>query len=211
MFRVAVIVGLSSFSLSAADKGSAGFFIGGELGYSATFATTTPDNESSSAFPLGNLGVKLGYIAPLGDKLGLRVYLGYNWAYNTSNTSTPADPAQGTAATSTSQLLSYHQIAGNIDVLWKFTDIFGVYAGIGAGYASNNTTSTTDNASTTTNVASGLVIPVNVGVETYIGGNHTLGLNFKIPTIAYEGTDTANAITTKIRNLIITLGYSYKF
>ncbi|MGX3098092.1 outer membrane beta-barrel protein [Helicobacter sp. 23-1046] len=212
LFRVVVVagVGLSGLStLKPADSG-AGFFIGGELGYSAIFSKTTLDNKSASTFPLGNLGAKFGYIAPLNDKFGLRVYLGYNWAYSTSNTSTPADPAQGTAATNEGTLLSYHQIAGNVDVLWKFTDMFGAYIGAGVGYGSYSSVSTTDNVTTTTNVASGMVIPVNVGVETYIGGNHTLGLNFKIPTIAYKGTDTA-ATTTEVRNLIITLGYSYKF
>lgn len=212
LFRVVVVagVGLSSFSaLSAADSGNSGFFIGGELGYSAIFETSRPDNESRSNFPLGNLGAKFGYIATLNDKLGLRVYLGYNWAYNTSTTNTPA--TGGNQATSSGDLISYHQIAGNVDVLWRFTDMFGAYIGAGVGYASYNNTNTTNNTTTTTNGASGTVIPINVGVETYIGGNHTLGLNFKIPTIAYKGTDANATTTAEVRNLIITLGYSYKF
>lgn len=206
LFRVVVVagVGLSSFSaLSAADSGNSGFFIGGELGYSAIFETTRPDNKSTSIFPFGNLGAKFGYIATLNDKFGVRVYLGYNWAYNTTTTNEPA--------TSSRTLTSYHQIAGNVDVLWRFTDMFGAYIGAGVGYASYNNTETANNTTTTTNGASGTVIPINVGVETYIGGNHTLGLNFKIPTIAYKGTDANATTTAEVRNLIITLGYSYKF
>ncbi|MGX2971820.1 hypothetical protein [Helicobacter sp. T3_23-1059] len=100
----------------------------------------------------------------------------------------------------------------------------GAYAGLGAGYGSADTSSTTTeaNTATTTNtkVANGFVLPVNAGLEVYMGKHHNASLNFRIPTLAYsksvgagtnaEGEATAPT-TTSIRNLIITLGYSYTF
>lgn len=200
---------LSFSALNAADRGGGGFFLGGELGYSVVFQTTNQvPSVSTTNFPYGNVGLKFGYIGSLSEKIALRGYASYNYGFLSSSEDTAADGTN--PASSTSSSASLHQFTGNIDVIFKLADSFGVYAGVGAGYASANTTSVTDNVSTTTNVASGFVLPVNVGVEAYMGSNHIASLNFKIPTIAYKGTDTA-AVTTEMRNLIITLGYSYKF
>lgn len=125
--------------------------------------------------------------------------------------------------TESSVLASYHQVAGNVEATFKFFDLNGVglgaYAGLGAGYSATYSLNTTKESGTTTiidtKVASGFVLPVNVGLEVYMGKHHNASLNFRIPTIAttLTTTDTAAGTTTKYeeRNLIITLGYSYTF
>lgn len=121
--------------------------------------------------------------------------------------------------------MSYHQVAGNIEATFKFFDFgmgaLGAYAGIGAGYGTSNTSSKAKAESATfsedIDLTSGFVLPVNVGLEVYMGKHHNASLNFRIPTIATLATTTATAqgtsTTTKTqeRNLIITLGYSYTF
>lgn len=121
--------------------------------------------------------------------------------------------------------MSYHQVAGNIEATFRFFDFgagaLGAYAGIGAGYGTSNTSSKAKAESATfsedIDITSGFVLPVNVGLEVYMGKHHNASLNFRIPTIATLATTTATAqgisTTTKTqeRNLIITLGYSYTF
>lgn len=206
-----------------------GFFLGAEVGGQASFTntkeTTTETNATntttteSSVFPIGNVGVKLGYTHFFNKWVGIRGYANYHYgfAYNTSTTT------ETNTTTESSLLASYHQVAGNVEATFKFFDLNGVglgaYAGLGAGYsATNSHTRTTEAATTTTidtKVASGFVLPVNVGLEVYMGKHHNASLNFRIPTIAttLTTTDTANGTTTKYeeRNLIITLGYSYTF
>ena len=213
-------------TLSAAPQRSiseymSGFLVGLELGTSATFLkTTTTENavatkSSADNFPNGNVGIKLGYAHFFNSWVGLRGYASYHYGFLYNNSD------DGTAKTS--NLSSYHQVAGNIEATFKFFDLngagLGAYAGIGLGYGAADTTatSTETNTTTTTNtkIASGFILPVNVGLEVYIGDNHNTSLNFRIPTIATKLTtiDTAGGITTKneLRNLIITLGYTYTF
>lgn len=151
--------------------------------------------------------------------MGIRGYANYHYgfAYNTTTTT------ETNTTTESSLLASYHQVAGNVEATFRFFDLNGVglgaYAGLGAGYSATNSHTRTTEASTTTTidtkVASGFVLPVNVGLEVYMGKHHNASLNFRIPTIAttLTTTDTANGTTTKYeeRNLIITLGYSYTF
>ena len=213
-----------------------GFYLGAELGYSAIFqdtsstdssttpATTTKGNTTHS-FALGNIGAKLGYTHFFNKWVGLRGYASYTYAYNYTKTITPANATEGTAASTDPHLISHHQVAANVDVAFRFFETKGVglggYAGIGAGYAHSNETNTTldenTNITTTTtqNLANGFVLPVNVGLEVYMGKHHNASLNFRIPTLAYKGTTTTTgettSTTTQLRNLIITLGYSYTF
>lgn len=206
-----------------------GFFLGAEVGGQASFTntkeTTTETNATntttteSSLFPIGNVGVKLGYTHFFNKWVGIRGYANYHYgfAYNTTTTT------ETNTTTESSLLASYHQVAGNVEATFKFFDLNGVglgaYAGLGAGYSATNSHTRTTEASTTTTidtkVASGFVLPVNVGLEVYMGKHHNASLNFRIPTIAttLTTTDTANGTTTKYeeRNLIITLGYSYTF
>ncbi|MGX3045030.1 outer membrane beta-barrel protein [Helicobacter sp. T3_23-1056] len=215
-----------------AKDSASGFFLGAELGYSAIFqivddkdATTNQITKTTRTdnFALGNIGAKLGYTHFFNKWVGLRGYASYTYAYGYTNNITKT-PASGTTA-ATPSLNSHHQVAANVDVAFKFFDVNGVglgaFVGIGAGYATtNNTASTTDEATnttttTTTNTANGFVLPVNAGLEVYMGKHHNASLNFRIPTLAttLTTTDTANGTTTKneLRNLIITLGYSYTF
>lgn len=213
-----------------AKDSPSGFFLGAELGYSAIFSdastrdtTTTPatttKGETTHSFALGNIGAKLGYTHFFNKWVGLRGYASYTYAYNYTKTITPANTAENTPASTSPQLDSHHQVAANVDVAFKFFEVNGVglgaFVGIGAGYATSNNTTTTDNVTTTTNTANGFVLPVNAGLEVYMGKHHNASLNFRIPTLAYKGSTTATGETTstitELRNLIITLGYSYTF
>ncbi|ETD22170.1 outer membrane beta-barrel protein [Helicobacter macacae] len=204
-----------------------GFFLGAEVGGQASFtketatetnATNTTTTESS-VFPIGNVGVKLGYTHFFNKWVGIRGYANYHYGFEYST-----DTMTETNTTTDSSLLaSYHQVAGNVEATFKFFDLNGVglgaYAGLGAGYSATNSHTITTEASTTTTtdrkVASGFVLPVNIGLEVYMGKHHNASLNFRIPTIAttLTTTDAATGTTTKYeeRNLIITLGYSYTF
>lgn len=175
----------------------------------------SPDDEGSAA----NAGIKLGYTHFFNKWVGIRGYASYHYGFGASNSASN----EANTTTKTSILASYHQVAGNIEATFKFFDLSGVglgaYAGLGAGYGSADKSSTTieTNTTTTTNtkVANGFILPVNVGLEVYMGKHHNASLNFRIPTLAttLTTTDTANGTTTKneLRNLIITLGYSYTF
>lgn len=202
-----------------------GFFLGAEVGYQANFGktTTTETNASTTVeangFPYGNVGVKLGYTHFFNKWVGIRGYANYHYGFTYNTTTT----TEANATTKESTLVSYHQVAGNVEATFKFFDLNGVglgaYAGLGAGYGTANTSVVTTAAATTTTldtkVASGFVLPVNVGLEVYMGKHHNASLNFRIPTIAttLTTTGTAAGTTTKneLRNLIITLGYSYTF
>ena len=203
-----------------------GFFLGAELGTSATFqkVTTTEAGATTSTaqediFPIGNVGVKLGYTHFFNKWVGIRGYANYHYGFMYSNSTS----TETNTTTKTSTLISYHQVAGNVEATFKFFDFSGVglgaYAGLGAGYGTANTSSTSTEAATTTTtdtkLASGFVLPVNIGLEVYMGKHHNASLNFRIPTIAttLTTTDTAGGTTTKneLRNLIITVGYSYTF
>lgn len=205
-----------------------GFFLGAEVGYQANFGktTTTETNATntttteSSVFPIGNVGVKLGYTHFFNKWVGIRGYANYHYgfAYNTTTTTE-------TNTTSESSLLaSYNQVAGNVEATFKFFDLNGVglgaYAGLGAGYSATYALNTTKESGTTTiidtKIASGFVLPVNVGLEVYMGKHHNASLNFRIPTIATTlttntGGQQGTATKYEERNLIITLGYSYTF
>lgn len=198
------------------------------MGWSALFTKTTITRtntqvirNSSSFPPLGNVGVKLGYTHFFNKYIGIRGYANYHYSYQHSY----AETTQGNGNQRLEALLSYHQVAGNIEAAFRFFDFgvgaLGAYAGIGAGYATSNTSATATAEGTTiaqdTDLTNGFVLPVNVGLEVYMGKHHNASLNFRIPTIATLATTTTTAqgtsTTTKTqeRNLIITLGYSYTF
>lgn len=139
---------------------------------------------------------------------------------------TPAGVGQAnpsTTTTSSSRLYSYHQVAANIEAVFKFAEVgntaVGGFVGLGAGYADSYARVHAQGAGagtiTTTQGPSGFVLPVNVGLEVYMGKRHNASLNFRLPTIATNlvTTDaTGSTITTnELRQLIITLGYYYKF
>lgn len=214
------------------DKQSnpSGFFVGAELGWSALFqkTTTTRTNtqiirNTSSFPPLGNVGIKLGYTYFFNKYIGIRGYANYHYGYQRAY----GETTQNNQSQSGESLTSYHQVAGNVEATFRFFDFgmgaLGAYAGIGAGYGTSNTSSKSKAEGATfsedIDLTSGFVLPVNVGLEVYMGKHHNASLNFRIPTIATTLTTTTPATqgqlstTTKTqeRNLIITLGYSYTF
>lgn len=131
-----------------------------------------------------------------------------------------------TTITKNTGLYSSHQVSANVEVVWDFLQLsqasFGVYAGVGVGYGAltANTTITEGGGAAATiteeqNLGSGLILPVNVGLEVGIGQHHRAGLNFRIPTIAASFKDNlginASGNEYKNRNLIISVGYAYIF
>ncbi len=196
--------------------------LGLELGTSATFKKETTNTNGTTAtttktdnFPNGNVGLKIGHEHFFNGWAGLRGYASYHYGFLSTN--------KDKSTTQTADLHSYHQVAANVEATFKFFDFnnagLGAYAGIGLGYGTANTSSknTESNTTTTTDtkLANGFILPVNIGLEVYIGDNHNTSLNFRIPTIATKLTTTATAETTttknELRNFIISLGYTYTF
>ena len=238
-----VVSGALAFALSAsqaiADESKSGAFVGAEVGMITNFAATQSlpqaGNQAenitrkTTTYPFGAIGLKAGYTYYFNNAFGLRAYGAYNYGFNGSNsteTTIEGGGQQGGATTTTNKtnaLTSLHQVSANIDVVWDFVQIsgtsLGVYAGIGAGYAAHTESSTsTEGAATTTtdtNMGSGFVLPVNLGLELGIGKHHRAGLNFKIPTFAASFKDNVGAQATnmeyKSRNLIVSVSYAYVF
>ena len=212
-----LIGGISTLNAVGNDSNRSGVLLGLELGTSATFKKETTNTNGTTTktdnFPNGNVGLKIGYEHFFNDWAGLRGYASYHYGFSSENTDE--------STTQTATLNSYHQVAANVEATFKFFDFnnagLGAYAGIGLGYGAANTSSkeTASNTTTTTDtkVANGFILPVNIGLEVYIGDNHNTSLNFRIPTIATKLTTTAGTTTTKneLRNFIISLGYTYTF
>lgn len=204
-----------------------------------TTTQTTTTDTNQDFFPLGAVGLKFGYTHFFNKWVGLRGYATYHYVYNHSSSKTNTDIRTTTTATgqltaaennpqkttqSGSTLASYHQVAANIEAVFKFAEVgntaVGGFVGLGAGYADSYTrehAQSTNGAGTitTTQGPSGFVLPVNVGLEVYMGKRHNASLNFRLPTIATDlVTTTTDGLTitkNELRQLIITLGYYYKF
>lgn len=213
-----------------------------------TTTTTTTTTKNGDIFPLGAVGLKFGYTHFFNRWAGLRGYATYHYVYHYTygkenvNTrtvttatgqltpSTVGNNNPSTTITSTATLISYHQVAANIEAVFKFANIgnnsaIGGFIGLGAGYADSYTRvnyqpTTGAGTITTTQEPSGFVLPVNVGLEVYVGRHHNASLAFRLPTIATDLVTTgANAggvagmktTTDELRQLIITAGYYYKF
>ncbi|MGX3044876.1 outer membrane beta-barrel protein [Helicobacter sp. T3_23-1056] len=200
-----------------------------------TITTTTTKND---AFPLGAVGLKFGYTHFFNRWAGLRGYATYHYVYNYTYSKTDRDERTINATTgqlvntanspiqrveSTATLSSYHQVAANIEAVFKFANIgnnsaIGGFIGLGAGYADSyarNNTQTNDAGTITTRQGPrGFVLPINVGLELYVGRHHNASLAFRLPTIAIDYLTTPTALSTntqEMRQLIITAGYYYKF
>lgn len=230
-------------SLHAEGGSKSGAFIGAEVGYGINFehADSIPTNAqqqqstttTAAQYPYAALGLKVGYGHYFSQTFGLRGYASYHYGVNGMN-STNTEIEQGggsggghtTTITKNTGLYSSHQVSANVEVVWDFLQLsqasFGVYAGVGVGYGAltANTTITEGGGAAATiteeqNLDSGLILPVNVGLEVGIGQHHRAGLNFRIPTIAASFKDNLGVNTTnqeyKNRNLIISVGYAYIF
>lgn len=231
-------------SLHAEGGSKSGAFIGAEVGYGINFerADLIPTNAqqqqtttttAAAQYPYAALGLKVGYGHYFSQTFGLRGYASYHYGVNGMN-STNTEIEQGggsgggstTTITKNTGLYSSHQVSANVEAVWDFLQLsqasFGVYAGVGVGYGAltANTTITEGGGAAATiteeqNLGSGLILPVNVGLEVGIGQHHRAGLNFRIPTIAASFKDNlginASGNEYKNRNLIISVGYAYIF
>lgn len=228
-------------SLHAEGGSKSGAFIGAEVGYGINFERADPiptnaqqqqtTTTTAAQYPYAALGLKVGYGHYFSQKFGLRGYASYHYGINGSNsTETTIEQGGGsgggstTTITKTNVIQSAHQVSVNVEAVWDFLQLsqasFGVYAGVGVGYGALTSSSTSTEGAQATiteqNLGSGLILPVNVGLEVGIGQHHRAGLNFRIPTIAASFKDNnlgANATNQeyKNRNLIISVGYAYIF
>lgn len=227
-------------SLHAESGSKSGAFIGAEVGYGINFERADPiptnaqqqqttTTKATAQYPYAALGLKVGYGHYFSQKFGLRGYASYHYGVNGSNSiSTEIEQGGGsggstTTITKTNAIQSAHQVSANVEVVWDFLQLsqasFGVYAGVGVGYGTLTSSSTDTQGAQATiteqNLGSGLILPVNVGLEVGIGQHHRAGLNFRIPTIAASFKDNlgVNATYTEFssRNLITSVGYSYVF
>lgn len=232
-------------SLHAEGGSKSGAFIGAEVGYGINFERADPiptnaqqqqttTTTAAAQYPYAALGLKVGYGHYFSQTFGLRGYASYHYGVNgMGSTTTEIEQGGGSGGGSTTTitkntgLYSSHQVSANVEVVWDFLQLsqasFGVYAGVGVGYGAltANTTITEGGGAAATiteeqNLGSGLILPVNVGLEVGIGQHHRAGLNFRIPTIAASFKDNnlgANATNQeyKNRNLIISVGYAYIF
>lgn len=227
-------------SLHAEGGSKSGAFIGAEVGYGINFERADPiptnaqqqqtTTTTAAQYPYAALGLKVGYGHYFSQKFGLRGYASYHYGINGSNsTETTIEQGGGsgggstTTITKTNVIQSAHQVSVNVEAVWDFLQLsqasFGVYAGVGVGYGALTSSSTSTEGAQATiteqNLGSGLILPVNVGLEVGIGQHHRAGLNFRIPTIAASFKDNLGANATnqeyKNRNLIISVGYAYIF
>lgn len=230
-------------SLHAEGGSKSGAFIGAEVGYGINFERADPiptnaqqqqttSTTTAAQYPYAALGLKAGYGHYFSQTFGLRGYASYHYGVNgMSSTTTEIEQGGGsgggstTTITKNTELYSSHQVSANVEVVWDFLQLsqasFGVYAGVGVGYGAltANTTTTEGGGAAATiteqNLGSGIILPVNVGLEVGIGQHHRAGLNFRIPTIAASFKDNlginASSNEYKNRNLIISVGYAYIF
>ena len=217
-----------------AQEGKSGVFIGVEGGYGINFERIdpiTPNAEqqqdpttttATTRYPYAVLGLKAGYGHYFSQKLGLRGYAIYHYGVNGYwINEISSQQGGGTDATSTRNNTIYnsHQVSANVEAVWDFLQLsqtsLGVYAGLGIGYGSltvsQESIDTGSTTTTETNAGSGLILPINIGLEVGIGEHHRAELNFRIPTIAASFKDNLQSMEHKNRNLIISVGYTYIF
>lgn len=184
-------------------------FIGGEIGYAAALlgtknnAANNGGTTSDFRVPYGVVGGKAGVIGFFGEnkRTGLRSYVSYHYSSDGEYYS--------------------HQTAFNAEAIWKLGRKFGIYAGLGVGYASNASIESsnigTQPGHNTTLITepkgSGFILPVNIGFEVALDAHHTVSVNVRGSTIAAsERLGATNTTRTySARNILLTLGYAYQF
>ncbi|WP_181882355.1 outer membrane beta-barrel protein [Helicobacter didelphidarum] len=163
----------------------------------------------------------MGYSHYFGSLFGVRGYVDYNYGFNIGNTKT----TENNVTTNINNLSSLHNITFNVDALINFYNSdsisFGAFAGIGVGYGLMNSNINEQNVQTTTKVADGFILPVNLGLSLIAGGKHRIDLTMKIPCLGLKhvpepgqgggGGDPIPTETQITRMLIGTIGYSYTF
>lgn len=237
-FNVFLAANLSTLPFFAfADESSknvrSGFFFGIDTGYTIGFERNYESNNQGNQNNLTNtskisyapqylnIGAKFGYNHYFSDRFGIRGYVDYIYGVN-SIRNTAITNQTSTTTTGSERL---HYINVNIDALINFytNDIIalGAFAGIGFGYGAMASTATeqSGNVTTTTDIASGFIMPINLGVSLIAGGKHRIDLSVKIPTFSIEqniiqtGGGGQNQInnSSNYRHIIGMVGYSYTF
>lgn len=186
------------------------------VGVNAGIPITTPKYSGlgmlQSMFPetgIGySLGINVGYKSNFGPNNGLKYYLEYIYSESYSESDT-----KDVKADINSQLITL-----NVDYYYNFTNLFGVYAGLGIGYVSYNPKYTMpplpSMSSTIELTKGGFALPLNLGLLFNINKRHGLSLGAKIPLIgckykvSFPGADNASV---KLSTYIVSAGYNYTF
>ena len=200
-------------SLAKEADSKVAVFVGGEVGYAMSFLSATNNSANGGKTtelraPYGVVGGKIGIKKLFGEKqiVGLRGYVSYHYSNDGEYSS--------------------HQTAFNTEAVFNIGKRIGIYAGLGAGYASNVAISSNNFANGGTNTpknqttlindpkGSGFILPVNVGFEVALNAHHFVNFNMRAPSIAASerlGEKAESSITYSARNLLLTLGYTYQF
>lgn len=181
------------------------------VGVNAGIPITTPKYSGldmiQSMFPetgIGySLGINVGYKSNLGPNDGLKYYLEYIYSESYGEKS-------GLKADINSQLITL-----NADYYYNFTDLFGVYAGLGIGYVSYNPKYTMPLMQQMVSIGGGakggFALPLNLGLSFSINQHHGLSLGAKIPLIGYKYKISNTNASVKLSTYIISVGYNYTF
>ncbi|MGX2971573.1 outer membrane beta-barrel protein [Helicobacter sp. T3_23-1059] len=199
-------------SLAKEADSKVAVFVGGEVGYGVAFLSATNNSAKGKTTelraPYGVVGGKIGIKKLFGEKqiIGLRGYVSYHYSNDGEYSS--------------------HQTAFNTEAVFNIGKRVGIYAGLGAGYASNVAISSNNFANGDTNApknqttlindpkGSGFILPVNVGFEVALNAHHFVNFNVRAPSIAASerlGKEAESSTTYSARNLLLTLGYTYQF
>lgn len=229
--KIACVAALSLMPMVAfADDGvggdsgnGSGLFLGLDTGYTFGFEKFQQKNSttitSTTILSGANIGVKAGYNFHFAQMLGVRGYLDYTFVFNPMSASSVTDNVNDTR----NIFSSAHVITLNADLLVNLiqTDSisFGAFVGIGLGYGMGSTTTTPDKgAATTSEKASGFILPINVGLSLTANNHHRFELGFKIPTLGMSVTETSSGKvpanlyeTNSVRLFTTSVGYSYIF
>lgn len=161
-----------------------------------------------------SLGINVGYKSNLGPNDGLKYYLEYMYSESYGKKSSGSGGEKSVAkANINSQLITL-----NADYYYNFTDLFGVYAGLGIGYVSYNPKYRVTFEGATESIRGGakggFALPLNLGLSFNINQHHGLSLGAKIPLIGYKykvkATEDVN-FSVKLSTYIVSVGYSYTF
>ena len=229
--KIACVAALSLMPMMAfADDGvggdsgnGSGLFLGLDTGYTFGFEKFQQKNSttitSTTILSGANIGVKAGYNFHFAQMLGVRGYLDYTFVFNPMSASSVTDNVNDTR----NIFSSAHVITLNADLLVNLiqTDSisFGAFVGIGLGYGMGSTTTTPDKgAATTSEKASGFILPINVGLSLTANNHHRFELGFKIPTLSMDITEVNgvkvpdNAFDAlNVKLFTTSVGYSYIF
>lgn len=196
-------VGLGSSAVAADGGEKNGAFVGMHGGVTMFgISTYTADTNSSNTSATLDMGMQAGYQYFFMPVIGVRGYVAYDYDgsrdYNTAK-------------------LSLHNITFNVDALVNFINsdnfTFGVYAGVGLGYAiqslSNSTLQSQMEALYNYN---GFNIPINIGITATFAQHHKVEVGAKIQTLAVDSTlKMNNKMGFGFNPHVICMGYSFIF